>query len=233
MKIILPRFLFKIERWKWNSDYRVYVSNLGHIKNEHKQDLPVYIDNNGYCRVHTVCCSYKTVHRLVMLTWRPIPNAEELTVDHLNHNKRDNSLENLEWVTKEENLRRAAEDLIKKDKKKNNTKKESPTEDLIKKDKKKNNTKESPQDIIEKEKQRAITKAIENFDIYNTPIKDNTNCVLGLPQKYSSCMAAAEIMLKDDKYKDIRNLSQETIAKRIRGAIVMNRKYYGIKWEAL
>ena len=214
MKIILPRFLFKIERWKWNSDYRVYVSNLGHIKNEHKQDLPVYIDNNGYCRVHTVCCSYKTVHRLVMLTWRPIPNAEELTVDHLNHNKRDNSLENLEWVTKEENLRRAAEDLIKKDKKKNNTK-------------------ESPQDIIEKEKQRAITKAIENFNIYNTPIKDNTNCVLGLPQKYSSCMAAAEIMLKDNKYKDIRNLSQETVAKRIRGAIVMNRKYYGIKWEAL
>ena len=214
MKIILPRFLFKIERWKWNSDYRVYVSNLGHIKNEHKQDLPVYIDNNGYCRVHTVCCSYKTVHRLVMLTWRPIPNAEELTVDHLNHNKRDNSLENLEWVTKEENLRRAAEDLIKKDKKKNSTK-------------------ESPQDIIKKEKQRAITKAIENFDIYNAPIKDNTNCVLGLPQKYSSCMAAAEIMLKDDKYKDIHNLSQETIAKRIRGAIVMNRKYYGIKWEAL
>ena len=214
MKIILPRFLFKIERWKWNSDYRVYVSNLGHIKNEHKQDLPVYIDNNGYCRVHTVCCSYKTVHRLVMLTWRPIPNAEELTVDHLNHNKRDNSLENLEWVTEEENLRRAAEDLIKKDKKKNNTK-------------------ESPQDIIEKEKQRAITKAIENFNIYNAPIKDNTNCVLGLPQKYSSCMAAAEIMLKDDKYKDIHNLSQETIAKRIRSAIVMNRKYYGIKWEAL
>ncbi len=214
MKIILPRFLFKIERWKWNSDYRVYVSNLGHIKNEHKQDLPVYIDDNGYCRVHTACCRYKTVHRLVMLTWRPIPNAEELTVDHLNHNKRDNSLENLEWVTKEENLRRA-------------------TEDLIKKDKKKNNTKESPQDIIEKEKQRAITKAIENFNIYNTPIKDNTNCVLGLPQKYSSCMAAAEIMLKDDKYKDIHNLSQETIAKRIRGAIVMNRKYYGIKWEAL
>ena len=214
MKIILPRFLFKIERWKWNSDYRVYVSNLGHIKNEHKQDLPVYIDNNGYCRVHTVCCSYKTVHRLVMLTWRPIPNAEELTVDHLNHNKRDNSLENLEWVTKEENLRRAAEDLIKKDKKKNSTK-------------------ESPQDIIEKEKQRAITKAIENFNIYNAPIKDNTNCVLGLPQKYSSCMAAAEMMLKNDKYKDIHNLSQETIAKRIRGAIVMNRKYYGIKWEAL
>lgn len=219
MKIILPRFLFKIEKWKWNSDYRVYVSNLGHIKNEHKQDLPVHIDSNGYCRVHTGCCRYKSVHRLVMLTWRPIPNAEELTVDHLNHNKRDNSLENLEWVTEEENLRRAEKDLVKK----------------VKKDKKKKDKvkKISAQDILEKEKQRAITKAIENFDIYNTAIKDNTNCVLGLPQKYSSCMAAAGAMLKDDKYKDIHNLSQEAIARRIRGAVVMNRKYHGIKWEVL
>lgn len=224
MKIILPRFLFKIERWKWNSDYRVYVSNLGHIKNEYKQDLPVHIDNNGYCCVHTVCCRYKRVHRLVMLTWRPIPNAEELTVDHLNHNKRDNSLENLEWVTEEENLRRAVEDLVKTDKK--NKKKKNK----IKKEN--NNTEKGPQDI-KKEKQRAITKAIENFDIYNTPIKDNTNCVLGLPQKYSSCMAAAEAMLKDDKYKNIHNLSQEAIARRIRGAVVMHRKYYNIKWEAL
>ena len=47
-----------------------------------------------------------------MLTFRPIPNAEDLTVDHLNHNKRDNSLDNLEWVTKEENWDRANADLI-------------------------------------------------------------------------------------------------------------------------
>ena len=32
--------------------------------------------------------------------------------DHLNHNKRDNSLTNLEWVTKEENWRRAESDYI-------------------------------------------------------------------------------------------------------------------------
>jgi hypothetical protein len=48
-----------------------------------------------------------------MLTWRPTPNAEHLTVDHLNHNKRDNSLENLEWVSQEENIRRAKADFIK------------------------------------------------------------------------------------------------------------------------
>ena len=48
-----------------------------------------------------------------MLTWKPIPDAENLTVDHLNHNKRDNSLINLEWVTFVENQARAKRDRIK------------------------------------------------------------------------------------------------------------------------
>ena len=37
---------------------------------------------------------------------------EELSVDHLDHNKRNNALYNLEWVTVAENQRRAAEDYI-------------------------------------------------------------------------------------------------------------------------
>ena len=109
---ILPQFFIKVERWKWNKEYRVYVSNLGNFKNEHKQLLPIKINNNGYCLIKTEC-GLKLAHRVVMLTWKSIPNAEELTVDHLNHNKRDNCLENLEWVTKEENLNRAANDYIK------------------------------------------------------------------------------------------------------------------------
>lgn len=109
---ILPQFIFQIERWKWNKEYRVYVSNLGNFKNEHKQPLPVKISSKGYCSIKTEC-GLKYAHRIVMLTWCPIPNAEELTVDHLNHNKRDNSVKNLEWVTSEENQNRAKKDLIK------------------------------------------------------------------------------------------------------------------------
>lgn len=110
-KIILPKLNFKIERWKWNKEYRIYVSTLGHIKNEYKQNVPVRISPAGYCMAKTGC-GIKAIHRLVMLTFNPIPNAEELTVDHLNHNKRDNSIYNLEWVTQKENLRRAKEDCL-------------------------------------------------------------------------------------------------------------------------
>ena len=111
-KFMLPKIDLRIEKWKWNKEYRIYVSTLGHIKDEYRQNLPIRIMSNGYCRVNTRY-GLKSVHRLVMLTFKPIPNAESLTVDHLNHNKRDNSLNNLEWVTREENARRANRDYVK------------------------------------------------------------------------------------------------------------------------
>lgn len=111
LNFILPKLCLKVEKWKWNKEYRVYVSNFGQFKNEHKQPLPIKIANNGYCMVYTAA-GLKLAHRIVMLTWMPIPNAEELTVDHLDHNKRNNAVDNLEWVTKEENWKRAAEDFV-------------------------------------------------------------------------------------------------------------------------
>ena len=110
-KIILPKLNFKIEKWKYNKEFRIYVSTLGHFKDEHKKNMAVYVSKNGYCMVKTKY-GLKQVHRLVMLTWRPIPNAEDFTVDHLNHNKRCNELSNLEWVTFEENQRRAERDQV-------------------------------------------------------------------------------------------------------------------------
>lgn len=111
MKIILPSLIFNIERWKWNKEYRIYVSNQGHFKDEHKQNICINITSSGYASIKTLY-GFKLAHRLVMMTWRPIPNAESLTIDHLNHNKRDNCLRNLEWVSKRENQERAKRDII-------------------------------------------------------------------------------------------------------------------------
>lgn len=111
IKFILPKFQFRVEKWKWNKEFRIYVSNLGNFKDEYKNNVPVKINNGGYVMVKTPY-GYKSAHRLVMFTFKPIPNAEDLTIDHLNHNKRENSVFNLEWVTQEENLLRAKKDFI-------------------------------------------------------------------------------------------------------------------------
>lgn len=104
---MLPNFIFRIERWKFNKKYGVYVSTEGRVKTKDKKIRKVLIDSKkGYCRVKTEK-GVIALHRLVMITWKPEKNMENLTVDHLNHNKRDNSLKNLEWVTREENTRRA------------------------------------------------------------------------------------------------------------------------------
>ena len=110
-RFILPTLKLNIERWKWNSEFRIYVSNMGNFKDEHKKPIPVKIGSgSGYVKIKTLY-GIKSAHRLVMLTWKPIPNAEEMTVDHLDHNKRNNKLENLEWIDERENTTRAKEDL--------------------------------------------------------------------------------------------------------------------------
>ena len=109
--MIFPSLILNIERWKYNKEYEVYVSNLGHFKDKKKKNLPIKINEKGYCLVKT-SVGFKCVHRVVMLTWKPISNAEEITVDHLDHNKRNNALKNLEWVTFEENQTRAKRDKI-------------------------------------------------------------------------------------------------------------------------
>ena len=116
MRFIMPRFFINCERWKWNDDLRIYVSTHGHFKDEHKRNKACKVKDN-YFWVN-VDGQWLPAHRVVLLTWRPLPvNGEPMTVDHLNSITRDNRLCNLEWVTREENLRRANKNVLNASKK--------------------------------------------------------------------------------------------------------------------
>ena len=106
------------EIWKDIPGYEgIYqVSSLGRIKrlrfingkyNFKKEKLIKPVIDGGYCKV-TLCKNgkYKNypIHRLVLLTFK---SDSKLQIDHINGNKQDNSLANLEYVTSKENIKRA------------------------------------------------------------------------------------------------------------------------------
>lgn len=111
---MLPTFRLNIERWKYNPYFELWVSNMGHVRNRDKKDIAPKVIRQGYMvvKVYGSLNRYMLLHRVVMLTWKPTPEAEKLTVDHLDHNKRNNAVSNLEWVTETENKSRAQRDFL-------------------------------------------------------------------------------------------------------------------------
>jgi hypothetical protein len=47
------------------------------------------------------------IHRLLMITFNPIENAHEMEVNHIDLDKGNNSLTNLEWLTHQANIQHA------------------------------------------------------------------------------------------------------------------------------
>lgn len=68
--------------------------------------LKTYKRDNGYLSVSLGRGVVKLVHRLVAETYLPNPSGLP-EVDHLDANKSNNHVNNLEWVTHEENMERA------------------------------------------------------------------------------------------------------------------------------
>lgn len=48
------------------------------------------------------------VHRLILATFKPRDNMYEMEIDHINRIKSDNRIENLDWVSRSENMQRLA-----------------------------------------------------------------------------------------------------------------------------
>ncbi len=95
------------ELWKPIDGYEgLYsISSMGRVKSHHSDRLlEPKKSKTGYLRV-TLCKDNHpktfSIHRLVAIAFIPNPNHKP-TVNHLNEDKKDNRVENLEWATNAE-----------------------------------------------------------------------------------------------------------------------------------
>lgn len=86
------------ERWKYNSDYNMYVSSLGHFKNKNKEDIYPAPQHNYL--VFLINGKVIGAHIIVLKTFKPINDGNIYTVDHIDHNTRNNQLSNLRWMSR-------------------------------------------------------------------------------------------------------------------------------------
>ena len=92
------------EIWKpihFNKDYE--VSNLGNVRNKNKKILSPAVNSKGYLVINIKTKSYN-IHRLVAIAFKPISNYKNLVVNHIDSNKLNNNINNLEWCTQKYNI---------------------------------------------------------------------------------------------------------------------------------
>lgn len=112
-----PNLYAAIEYWRPIPNYegKYYVSNLGRIKNSHGKIIKLQRNNRGYVIYTFNDCGKVTkyIHHLVMEVYGPHKPAPHYQIDHVDGNKRNNCISNLEWVTPSENTRRAYQNNLK------------------------------------------------------------------------------------------------------------------------
>lgn len=87
-----------------------YVNNNGTQVKRKGRMASLYVGGSGYYYVNISVKGKRKnlrVHRIVLQTFQPIDNYEEMTVNHKDGEKLNNNLNNLEWMTHKENIRHA------------------------------------------------------------------------------------------------------------------------------
>lgn len=85
-------------------------NNNGGIQVQPRKICPQTIDGSGYSNVSLCIDGFNfspKVHVLVMIKYKGLPEKEDMQVDHIDGNKQNNNLNNLEWVSASKNCKRA------------------------------------------------------------------------------------------------------------------------------
>lgn len=94
-------------KWKQIKDYpNYYINNFGQIINSQTKRILKPSDGSGYYFVHLFNefgDKQKRIHRLVAETFIPNPNNLP-QVNHKDEDKTNNCVDNLEWITQQDNL---------------------------------------------------------------------------------------------------------------------------------
>lgn len=92
------------EEIKFSEKYNCYVSNMGYIiRRNGSKSYPTKRKDNGYYVIKDGNGRTKRIHRMVAETFLGEPDLR-LDVNHKDGDKSNNRLDNLEWVTRSENL---------------------------------------------------------------------------------------------------------------------------------
>jgi hypothetical protein len=104
------------EIWKEIPGYPKYqVSNLGRVRTPRHFKAPKIlkfaVGNSGYAHLQLTfakyCSTTMDIHRLVAITFLGVPFNDTYQVNHKDGNKLNNRLENLVWVSPQENIHHA------------------------------------------------------------------------------------------------------------------------------
>ena len=107
----------KITISKYPLKYDYYVREDGTIYSKASNKiLSPQLDKDGYEKIQMISTDEKrhrySVHRIVLENFMPIEGMGKLQVNHIDGNKRNNNLSNLEWVTCKENITHAIENRL-------------------------------------------------------------------------------------------------------------------------
>lgn len=96
----ISEFLDVKDYYTINENGEIYSDNSGLMKTRNKGKTNYQIIN---FQMNDKRKQTFMVHRLVLMAFDPLDNQEELEVNHIDGNKENNKLDNLEWCTSSEN----------------------------------------------------------------------------------------------------------------------------------